>query len=153
MKIFALLACILIFSSFADARVRRSGAAAQVMALINGVRASGVRCAGGGGVRLSKLNSSGVLTRAARDHAANMRRYGFIAHYFRGVGPRSRVVQAGYKFSRMSEIIFKGSNGASAALRWWLHSPMHCRAIMNPYYRDFGAAVVGNAFVVEMAVH
>ena len=152
MKLAIILGFVLVLSSFADARVRRSNAASQVMALINQARASGVRCAGGGGVRLSTLRSSTVLAVAARGHASNMNSFGFVAHYFRGVGPRSRVVRAGYRFSRMSEIIFKGSNGASGAMRWWLHSPVHCRAIMNPYYRDFGAAVVGNAFVVEMAV-
>lgn len=152
MKLVIILGCVLVLSSFADARVRRTNAASQVMALINQARVSGVRCVGGGGVRLSALRSNNILAVAARSHAGNMNRFGFVAHYFRGVGPRSRVVQAGYRFSRMSEIIFKGSNGAARAMRWWLHSPVHCRAIMNPYYRDFGAAVVGNAFVVEMAV-
>ncbi len=152
MKLIALLACVLIFSGFADARVRRAGTT-QLQSLINQARASGVRCAGGGGVRLTRLGANNLLALAARGHASNMSRYGFVSHYFRGVGPRTRVPRVGYKFTRMSEIIFKGSGGASRALRWWLHSPVHCRAIMNPYYREIGTAVVGNAFVVEMAVH
>jgi uncharacterized protein YkwD len=151
MKLLALLACVLIFSGFANARVR--GNISQLQTLINQARASGIRCAGGGGVRLAQLGGNNLLGNAALGHAANMSRYGFVSHYFRGVGPRTRVPQAGYKFSRMSEIIFKGSGGASRAMRWWLHSPVHCRAIMDPYYREIGTAVVGNAFVVVMAVH
>jgi uncharacterized protein YkwD len=150
MKLLAFLACLLVFSSFADARVRTGISGLQT--LINQARASGVRCAGGGGLRVARLGSNNLLALAARGHAANMSRYGFVSHFFRGVGPRSRVPQAGYRFSRMSEIIFKGSGGASRAMRWWLLSPVHCRAIMNPYYRDIGTAIVGNAFVVVMAV-
>jgi uncharacterized protein YkwD len=152
MKLIALLTCVLIFSGFADARVRRVGSS-QLQTLINQARASGVRCSGGGGVRLARLGGNNLLAIAARGHAANMSRYGFVSHYFRGVGPRTRVLRAGYRFSRMSEIIFKGSGGASRALRWWLRSPVHCRAIMNPYYREIGTSVVGNSFVVVMAVH
>jgi uncharacterized protein YkwD len=151
MKLLALIACLLVFSGFADARVRRGTSGLQ--ALINQARASGIRCAGGGGVRLARLGGNNLLAIAARGHASNMSRYGFVSHYFRGVGPRTRVPRAGYRFSRMSEIIFKGSGGASRAMRWWLRSPVHCRAIMNPYYREIGTAVVGNAFVVVMASH
>jgi uncharacterized protein YkwD len=152
MKLMAFLACLLVFSALADARVRRVGSVSQLQTLINQARVSGLRCAGGGGARVAGLRSNGLLAVAARGHASNMSRYGFVSHYFRGLGPRSRVPRAGYPFSRMSEIIFKGSGGAVRALRWWLHSPVHCRAIMNPYYRDIGTAVVGNAFVVVMAV-
>ena len=151
MKLLALLACVLLFSGFADARAR--GSTSELQTLINQARASGVRCAGGGGVRLARLGGNNLLANAARGHASNMSRYGFVSHYFRGVGPQTRVPQAGYKFSRISEIIFKGSGGATRAVRWWLHSPVHCRAIMNPYYREIGTAVVGNAFVVVMAAH
>jgi uncharacterized protein YkwD len=150
MKWLAFLACLLIFAGFADARVRSGTFGLQT--LINQARASGARCAGGGGVRVARLSGNNLLAVAARGHAANMNRYGFVSHYFRGVGPRTRVPRTGYRFSRMSEIIFKGSGGASRAMRWWLHSPVHCRAIMNPYYREIGVAIVGNAFVVEMAV-
>lgn len=152
MKLLVLLVGLLLFSNFADARVRRAGTT-QLQTLINQARASGVRCAGGGGVRLARLGGNNLLANAARGHASNMSRYGFVSHYFQSVGPRTRVPRTGYKFSRMSEIIFKGSGGASRAMRWWLHSPVHCRAIMNPYYREIGTAVVRNAFVVVMAAH
>ena len=111
MKLLALLACVLLFSGFADARVR--GSTSELQRLINQARVSGVRCAGGGGVRLARLGGNNLLTNAAQGHAANMSRYGFVSHYFRGVGPRSRVPRAGYQFSRMSEIIFKGSGGVT----------------------------------------
>lgn len=127
----------------------------RVLSLINEVRARGVACrGGGGGVRLPPLRYDAILAQAAKGHATNMGRYGFMSHYFQGEGPRVRVAKAGYSYLRMSEIIFKGRNSDPArAVRWWLRSPPHCRAIMNPYYTEFGAGLfrVGNAWVVVLA--
>lgn len=127
----------------------------QVLSLINEARARGVACrGGGGGVRLPPLRYDATLAQAAKGHALNMGRYGFMSHYFQGVGPRVRVAKAGYGYFRMSEIIFKGRNSDPArAVRWWLHSPPHCRAIMNPHYTEFGAGLsrVGHAWAVVLA--
>ncbi len=127
----------------------------QVLSLINEARARGVACrGGGGGVRLPLLRYDATLAQAAKGHALNMGRYGFMSHYFQGVGPRVRVAKAGYGYLRMSEIIFKGRNSDPArAVRWWLRSPPHCRAIMNPYYTEFGAGLsrVGHAWAVVLA--
>jgi len=127
----------------------------QVLSLLNDARARGVICrGGGGGHRLPPLRFDATLARVAKSHALNMGRYGFMSHYFRGVGPRVRVARAGYSYLRMSEIIFKGRNSDPArAVRWWLRSPEHCRAIMNPYYTEFGSGLsrVGNAWAVVLA--
>ncbi len=127
----------------------------QVLSLLNAARARGVICpGGGGGYRLPPLHSNATLANAARSHAINMGRYGFMSHYFQGVGPRMRVARAGYGYLRMSEIIFKGRNSDPArAVRWWLRSPVHCRAIMNPHYTEFGSGLsrVGNAWAVVLA--
>jgi uncharacterized protein YkwD len=83
-----------------------------------------------------------------------MGRYGFMSHYFRGVGPRVRVARAGYGYLRMSEIIFRGrSSDPARAVRWWLRSPVHCRAIMNPHYTEAGAGLskAGHAWAVVLA--
>jgi uncharacterized protein YkwD len=147
-------ACFVISLPFAEAR-GSSGSEAQVLRLINSARARGVSCrGGGGGMSLAPLRYNPTLRRAAKTHALNMANYGFMSHYFRGIGPRTRIIRAGYRYSRMSEIIYKysGRSSAASAVRWWLHSPVHCRAIMNRYYREFGAAYGGSgAWAVEMA--
>lgn len=128
----------------------------KVLSLINQARAEGVSCrGGGGGYRLPPLSYNPTLAQAAKAHALNMGYKGFMSHYYKGIGPRIRVARAGYSYLRMSEIIFKGSSSSpQKAMRWWLHSPVHCRAIMNPYYKQFGAglSLVGNAWAVEMAM-
>lgn len=128
---------------------------AQILSLLNDARARGVVCrGGGGGVRLPPLSHNATLALAAKKHALNMGRYGFMSHYFQGVGPRVRVARAGYGYLRMSEIIFKGRNSDPArAVRWWLRSPVHCRAIMNPHYTEAGAGLsrVGHAWAVVLA--
>jgi uncharacterized protein YkwD len=123
-----------------------------VMSLINAARVAGARCNGGGGARLSRLTFNPTLAKAADQHARNMAARGVVSHYFNGVGPRTRVVRAGYNFSRMSEIIFMGSGSASRAVRWWQNSRVHCQAMMNRYYTQVGAAYHGGAWVVVMAL-
>ena len=127
----------------------------QVLTLINNARARGVYCrGGGGGVVRPPLRYNPTLAVAAKRHAVNMGTRGFMSHYFQGVGPRLRVARTGYQYLRMSEIIFKGGTSSPGrAMRWWLNSPVHCRAIMNPYYTEFGSGLsrVGNAWAVVMA--
>ena len=86
-----------------------------------------------------------------RTHALNMGSKKFVSHYYQGIGPRTRVTRAGYSYSRMSEIIFLGSGGASRAVNWWKNSRIHCWAISNPLYTEVGAAQYNGAWVVVMA--
>jgi uncharacterized protein YkwD len=146
----ALLTLAVAAFAFSVADARGYGASTQaeiqVMQLINAARAQGTRCAGGGGgVRLGPLSYNPTLRVTALAHASNMRGYNFISHYWRGVGPRTRVARAGYKYLRMSEIIYmySGRGRPADAVRWWLLSPVHCRAIMNRYYTSFGAGYGG----------
>ena len=139
------------FSLLATVEARGTPESA-VMALINNARGAGTRCNGGGGVRLNRLTFNATLARAADTHARTMAARRVVSHYFNGIGPRTRVARAGYRFSRMSEIIFMGSGSASRAVSWWQRSRVHCQAMMNRYYTQFGAAYHNGAWVVVMAL-
>ncbi len=139
------------FSLLATVEARGTPESA-VMALINNARSAGTRCNGGGGVRLNRLTFNATLARAADGQARTMAARGVVSHYFNGIGPRTRVARAGYRFSRMSEIIFMGSGSASRAVGWWQRSRVHCQAMMNRHYTQFGAAYSGGAWVVVMAL-
>jgi uncharacterized protein YkwD len=147
--------CLCLWMPFADARGygASSSTETQVLRLINAARTRGVSCGGGGGLSLAPLRYNPTLRLAAQAHALNMANHNFTAHFFRGVGPRTRVARTGYRYSRMSEIIYKysGRSSPASAVRWWLRSPVHCQAIMNRYYTEFGAAYGGSgAWVVEI---
>ncbi len=143
-----LLIIILILSSFANAKSTNE---TRVVAQINAIRTSGTRCNGAGGIRISSMRWNNTLARAARTHALNMGSKRFVSHYYNGIGPRTRVVRAGYSFSRMSEIIFLGNGGASRAVNWWKNSKIHCWAMTNANYTEVGAAQYNGAWVVVMA--
>jgi uncharacterized protein YkwD len=143
-----LIVFLFLFSGLAAAR---SAGESQVAAQINALRASGGRCNGSGGVKIGTMRWNNTLALAARNHAVNMGNKRFVSHYYQGVGPRTRVARAGYKYSRMSEIIFLGNGGASRATNWWKNSKIHCWAMTNPLYTEVGAAYYRGAWVVVMA--
>lgn len=145
---FLILILVLLVSSLADAR---SSLGARVLAQINALRTTGARCNGAGGARLAALRWNNTLASAARQHAVHMGSQRFVSHFYRGIGPRTRVARAGYSFSRMSEIIFLGGGGASGAVKWWKNSRIHCLAMTNPLYTEAGAAYFNGAWVVVMA--
>ncbi len=142
------LIAILLGASLADAR---SSNETRVTSIINALRSSGARCNGSGGVRLGTLRYNATLARAARQHAIHMGSKRFVSHYYQGIGPRTRVARAGYRYSRMSEIIFLGNGGASRAVNWWKNSRIHCWAMTNSNYTEVGAAYFNGAWVVVMA--
>jgi uncharacterized protein YkwD len=130
----------------------------QALALINDARARGGSCPGGGGGRaLPALRLDGRLSTAALGHARDMGERRYLSHFEPGgSNPRGRVVRAGYKPVSLSEIIYKHSlNGhlAASPVRWWLASPVHCRAIMNPQYTSIGIGywAVGKSWTALLA--
>ncbi len=147
MRLLILISIVLI-SSLATAQ---SSLEARVVAQINALRTSGTRCNGAGGTRIGAMRWNNTLAKAARQHALNMGSKRFVSHYFQGVGPQTRVVRAGYRYSRMSEIIFLGNGGSSKAVSWWKNSKVHCWAMTNANYTEVGAAQYNGAWVVVMA--
>jgi uncharacterized protein YkwD len=143
-----LILFMLILCSVASAR---SAGEAAVVSEINALRSTGARCNGAGGVKIGTLRWNNTLTHAARVHAMNMGNKRFVSHNHNGVGPRTRVARAGYRYSRMSEIIFLGDGGSSKAVNWWKKSGVHCRAMTNALYTEVGAAYYRGAWVVVMA--
>ncbi len=144
---FFILICILI-SGLADAQ---SSLESRAVAQINALRTSGARCNGAGGIRIRAMRWNSTLAKAARVHALSMGSKRFVSHYYQGVGPQTRVARAGYRYSRMSEIIFLGNGGSSKAINWWKNSKIHCWAMTNANYTEVGAAQFNGAWVVVMA--
>ena len=141
------LVFIFLLSGFAQAASPET----RVVAQINALRTSATRCNGAGGVKIGSLRWNNTLAKAARVHALHMGSKRFVSHYYQGIGPRTRVARAGYRYSRMSEIIFLGNGGSSKAVNWWKGSRVHCWAMTNASYTEVGAAQYNGAWVVVMA--
>jgi uncharacterized protein YkwD len=86
------------------------------------------------------------LTRAARDHSADMLRRDYFKHGC--VVCRLRAV--GYDYSRYAENIFWGSplsrGEPEDAVRSWMHSKSHRRAILDPRLEEMGPGVEVGSF-------
>ncbi len=121
----------------------------EVIGRINYARTNGFDCAkqAYGAKRIAALVPHPKLRDAARGHAVDMQARGYFAHDTpEGIGVKERVLKAGYNAVRASENILGGQRlGSSArkAVQWWLHSPVHCKNIMNPLYTQLG---VGHIF-------
>ncbi|HHO52001.1 MAG TPA: CAP domain-containing protein [Deltaproteobacteria bacterium] len=58
-----------------------------------------------------------------------------------GATPSERAEAAGYPGLITGEILAWGQHTPRAAIRWWLHSPPHCRALLDPQAVDAGVAL------------
>jgi uncharacterized protein YkwD len=102
----------------------------QVLELINNER----RQAG-----LQPLRLNAALTQAAQRHSTSMAYEDFFGHVGRdGSTFVTRIQQAGYRYSAISENIAGGQTTASAAVQGWMNSPGHRANILNPRYVDTG---------------
>jgi uncharacterized protein YkwD len=105
-----------------------------VLALVNTVRARGLRCGGVGPlVQAGALGWSARLAQAAQRQAEWLAEHGPLVH----VGPRgeplaARVAAAGYRHARISENLAAGQDGVFGAVRAWEASASHCRALIDP---------------------
>lgn len=63
-----------------------------------------------------------------------------------GATPSDRARIAGYPGYVTGEILAWGQRTPRAAVRWWLRSPPHCRALLDPDGLDAGVAVTRDPF-------
>lgn len=151
------LAGVLAALTFLSAQAQ-SAAEAQLLAGLNQARARGVTCPAVGRRPVgAPLLASAAHALAARTQAGYMGRSGRISHIGTGGStPRVRAASTGVTAASVTEIIYLGSGvNPQAAVRWWLHSPVHCVVLTDPRYTHAGASVVqgsrGTAYVVVLS--
>lgn len=89
------------------------------------------------------VSPRGRLTRVARAHSADMARHRRLSHWGSdGSSPGARVRRAGYRPRATAETLTAGQHSPEAAVRAWMHSPAHRRAILTCSFRRAGAGVV-----------
>lgn len=113
----------------------------QVLQMINAARAQPRRCATQSFGATHPLVWSDTLASAALNHSRSMANQNFFDHRDRNGGtPGDRAEIAGYTGLRIGENIAAGQDTAGKVLDGWLASPGHCANLMNPDFRELGAA-------------
>jgi uncharacterized protein YkwD len=108
----------------------QSGPSADIVRLVNGVRAN---------LALPPFRYNATLAVAAQQHADWMAATGRYTHYANGTSPQDRANAAGY-IGRVSENIVGGTGMTPArGVIWWQNSAVHYATITSGWYSEIGA--------------
>jgi len=118
----------------------------RLLELINKARGQARICGGRAQPATEPLTWNEALASAAETHSRAMAQGDFFAHRAPdGSIPGDRAELAGYHASLIGENLAAAYAGARQVLDGWLSSPEHCANLMNPKYRDMGAAYARDA--------
>lgn len=113
----------------------------KMLGLINAARSVPHECGGQAYGPASPLSWNDNLASAAEGHTRSMANNNYFDHKGRNGGtPGDRAEMAGYIGQQIGENIAAGQDSASKVVEGWLASPGHCANIMNPAFRELGAA-------------
>lgn len=121
---------------------------ADMLALVNAHRRAGASCgARGAFAPAPELTWNAALTQAAAAHSDDMVAHNFFSHTgSNGSTLGTRATAAGYVWSSLGENIAAGQSSVAIVVDGWMKSDGHCANLMNPGFREIGAAcVAGNA--------
>jgi uncharacterized protein YkwD len=121
------------------------------MTSVNNVRRSGCTCEGQKMSPAQTVRLHPKLEITASLHAQQMMRYRFFEHYSRGgmdIGERAHKV--GYEWRTIGENLARGQASIPEVINAWIRSPEHCRVLMNPKFKELGAARVGQYWVLHL---
>ncbi|HEX8594517.1 MAG TPA: CAP domain-containing protein [Pseudomonas sp.] len=113
----------------------------KLLEMINRARTQARQCGGQPYAAASPLTWNATLGSTAQSHSRAMANNNFFDHIDRdGRTPGDRAELGGYVGQQIGENIAAGQDSVRKVLDGWLASPGHCATLMNPAYRDLGAA-------------
>jgi uncharacterized protein YkwD len=123
---------------------------AELLGLVNAVRASGYTCPGGEHHGpAAALVRNPALDAAASSHSSWMAEVGRLSHRGRGGSSMgSRISTAGYVWHRAAENVAAGRPQPADTLAQWLGSKGHCRELLNPASKETGIGYAYSAVSV-----
>ena len=108
---------------------------------VNSARAEARTCGTQRQAAAAPLAWNGSLATAAQGHSQAMANRNFFDHKDPdGRTPGDRAELAGYSAQQIGENIAAGQDSARKVVDGWLASPGHCANLMNPGFRELGAA-------------
>lgn len=113
----------------------------KVLELINSARTQPRQCGTQAFAPTGPLTWNATLETAAEAHTRDMANNNYFDHKDRTGGtPGDRAELAGYIAQQIGENIAAGLDTPRKVVDGWLASPGHCANIMNPQFRELGAA-------------
>ena len=123
-----------------------------LLQLVNSYRALGCNCGSEGRfAATASVAWNDKLEQAAIDHSEDMFTNKFLSHTGSdGSNPGTRIKRHGYDCKTYGENIARGYQTEKSVIEGWIKSPGHCRNIMNPNYKEMGAARKGNYWTLVL---
>lgn len=113
----------------------------KLLEQLNAARAQPRQCGGQAFAATAPLAWNAVLGGVAQEHSREMANNNYFDHKDRdGRTPGDRAELAGYSGQQVGENIAAGQDTVQKVVAGWLASPGHCANLMNPQYRELGAA-------------
>lgn len=113
----------------------------KLLEMINTARAQPRTCGAQSFTATAPLGWNANLATAAQGHSRAMANNNFFDHLGRdGRTPGDRAELAGYLAQQVGENIAAGQDTPRKVVDGWLASPGHCANLMNPQFRELGAA-------------
>ena len=113
----------------------------KLLAELNIARSKARQCGTQSFAATTPLAWNATLATAAEVHSRNMANKNFFDHKDQdGRTPGDRAELAGYNFQEIGETIAAGQDTVRKVVDGWMASPGHCANVMNPLFRDLGAA-------------
>jgi uncharacterized protein YkwD len=113
----------------------------KLLAELNVARSQPRQCGTQSFNATTPLTWNATLATAAEAQSRSMANNNYFDHKDRdGRTPGDRAELAGYNFQQIGENISAGQDTAHKVVEGWLASPGHCANLMNPQFRDVGAA-------------
>jgi uncharacterized protein YkwD len=113
----------------------------KLLEMLNTARSKPRQCGAQAFAATTPLTWNATLGTAAEAHSRDMANHNFFAHKNReGRLPGDRAELAGYIGQLIGENLAAGQDTPRKVLDGWLASPGHCSTLMNPQFRELGAA-------------
>lgn len=113
----------------------------KLLDMINSARTQPHQCGAQAFAATTPLAWNAMLATAAETHTRAMANGNFFDHKDRdGRTPGDRAELAGYVGRQIGENIAAGHDTVRKVVDGWLASPGHCANLMNPQFRELGAA-------------
>lgn len=124
----------------------------EILAEVNAVRERGCTCPDKKKYKPAPpLSWNDILAIAAKAHAQDMAERNYFSHVNKeGKDFAKRISDAGYQWQYIGENIAYGHRTEKEVVKAWINSNGHCQNIMNPNFKEMGAAQAGSYWVQEL---